>query len=493
MTQRKLAFLAIVAFGALALLGIIVAFGRKPNGGTYSTEQACAIAEAIIAQLPGSHAGLAPELETNGAMVLHVDVSASMNGYALADLSMADTPFLKVIDYLSNQRGARLHALSSAYPPGKDYSKDYSFFRSQANYSGSLDMAAAIEQFSGDHGKMHILVTDSQPWDTDNAPAYEKVAGAINDFLAAGGRCALILYRSPYQGFYSSPLFGAEKNNQVFYNCKNRPFAVWVFAHRGAALSLLVEDLASKKDIRWVDKIQFGEPDLVVALAARTRPEENPGKKTGKKTGKLVGELLPVPTGNAVGRVRDYQMIHIKPQAIDDDGYIPLQFDLFATNNLLGRDLARLRNQMRVTLDCWALPEKFNTGSEGKAQSNPSGANSTNVPAKKGLKLEKLRPMELEYTLSISTNALATNLIQTADARMVVRVRQPAKGKRYAWTLTIRPKVAGADIPRVSNMSTPDDRQPDQCDKILKLDEMLSTVAAHTEKYGTLLFLTEFP
>src|SRR6266540_6371312 len=167
--MRKLKFL-IGAVAIFIMLVILVALLNPGPSGDISESDARDIAGTIIAQVSGSHSALVQAAETNRAMTVHVDTSASMAGFV-----DGDTVFVKVLDYLTRQWNARTHAAGTGYPPGKDYPVDGRFFRKPENYFGGHDMAATIQSFSKEPGRMHLLVTDGQPWDSGNTPAYEKI------------------------------------------------------------------------------------------------------------------------------------------------------------------------------------------------------------------------------------------------------------------------------------------------------------------------------
>jgi len=502
--MRKILFLFVAV---MVFVGLLVLFALLPaSSGVMSEAEARAIAGAILPQVTGSHCGLVTDSETNLTVTVHVDMSDSMAGYV-----RPDTTFLKMIDYLARQWSPRLRAASTHYSglDGRDYREDVGFFHNPLNYHGDHFMADTIQAFAKDPGRIHLLVTDSQPWDSGNNPAYDKVAGAINDFLSQGGRCVLILYRSPYVGQYRSPLFGSGGDEQVPYQCTNRPFAVWIFAHAGCALNRVVEDLASQTGaLRWADKAQFGEPELLLTLAGRTLSTQD------AIAGKEIGTTNWVKTGKEVGRVRDYQMIQIMKKALDDQGYAPLQFDLAPfTAEQAGRNWARVRSGLSVTLDCWALPGRIvldgnNSSPASRGADGMSGVSGqTNALAKTNaastkacppLHLEKVLHSAPEHVLLFVTNAPATNAAgvvtpEIVSARLVVPVLpRPSSGRRYAWVLTVNPKFTGSSRVLPDGFSTPDDRNPSQCDRILKLDEMLSIVAGQTDKLGSVLFLTDF-
>jgi hypothetical protein len=499
--MQKFLFL-IAAFAVVAVLLTLMTLLSGETRIVPSEAEARAIADAILPQVQGSHRSLVAEPETNLTMTLHVDMSASMGGYV-----RPDTTFLKVIDYLTRQWTPRTRAVGAMYPAGKDYIEDQGFFREPANYQGAHDMSATIREFAKEPSRMHLLVTDSQPWDSGNNPAYDKIAGAINGFLTQGGRCVLILYRSAYRGFYPSPMFGPQANNQVFYDCTNRPFAVWLFAHGGCALNRVVTDLANQSgDLHWAAKIQFGEPDLLLSLADRTLPGEAFGKM-----GKEIGSIDFVRTGKEVGRVRDYQQIRVRKKALDDQGYVPLQFDVSPfSRDLLDKNWEHLRRGLSVSLDCWELPEKplsdADGGRNGKTKAKSSTGvpetthliGTTNVVGSKPIKLEKLRHLELEHSLYFVTNTPTTNAVgavtpETVKPRLVVAVPRPGTARRYAWVMTVGSKYNGSLLVLPRGFSTPDDRDANQCDRILKLDEMLNVVAGQTEKWGAVLFLSEYP
>jgi hypothetical protein len=82
---------------------------------------------------------------------------------------------------------------------------------------------------------------------------------------------------------------------------------------------------------------------------------------------------------------------------------------------------------------------------------------------------------------------------KSMNARLVVAVPRPGPAKRYAWVLAIGPKYSGPSRLLPNGFSTPNDTNPSQADKILNLDEMLNNVAEQTDKYGSMLFLTDYP
>lgn len=493
MQKFIIAFIVLVSVTVLVIL--IAVFGSS-QGPAPTEAESRSIAETIIPQVPGSHHGLVTQSETNLAMTLHVDVSASMNGYVPSDSNGKSSTFLKLIEYSSRQWNARLHALSSRYPAGKDNPQSYEFFRSQTNYSGEHNMADSIRNFSKEQGRMHVLITDSQPWDDGNSPAYEKVAAAINDFLTTGGRCALILYRSPYRGFYSSPMFGSEGNNQVFYDCPNRPFAVWIFAPQGSALNQVVSDLGKQTgELAWKSKVQFGEPEWRLSLADRSFVPTG-----SKSSGKEIGTLTTMKTGKEIKRVREYQQIQLRKKALDDQGYVSLEFDLAPFISIDADDAKwqNLKKGLSVSIDCWEIPEKFNPGSSN-ALANTNLQAIPKILSPDPSRLVKRQHLELEHTLHFKTNALPENpgvtipSRQIVTPRLIVAVPRPGAARRYAWVLTIRPKFTGTSILIPQGISTSDDRDATQCNKILMLDEMLNVVAGQTEKWGSILFITVYP
>jgi len=497
--------------GLLAVVMAVIVAILTPGCGNrreVSEEEARAIAAAVVSQVAGSRIGLENPVETNFSMIVHVDVSASMNGYAVTDSRNPDNTFINVIDYFKRRWNARLHAISEKldkdiYPESVDY------FRHQENYFGEHYMADTIRKFIPETNSMHVLVTDSQPWDSGNQPAYEKVASAITDFMSTGGRCVMIIYRSTYTGYYSSPLLPVS-SNLVFYSTTNRPFTVWIFAPRRSALSAVISELEKKSDLKFEHKIQFGEPNLVPVLRDTARSEEK---------NEVIGRIKDLKTGVEVDRVKDYQQIEIYNEAIKEGGYVNLQFDLFPTNNLLGRSFSNLASQIWVVLDCWELADKkpdkeTKESKEPNKESNKETNNPAravfptnrdvvllNIPATdkcpaKQIEMKKLRRQMVEFTLYTTkdTNAKEIHITNAvAIPRLVVPVKRPGDANRYAWVLSLLPRNPSISDLMPPIYSTPDDRQKEHSDRILKLDEMLNIVVTQTEKMGTILFLTEFP
>jgi len=329
-------------------------------------------------------------------------------------------------------------------------------------------------------------------------------AGAINDFLTAGGRCALILYRSEFRGYYPSPLLVDQPKKHVFYECNDRPFAVWAFAHRGSAFNRVVADLASQGgELRWASKIQFGDTELTITLTNRTLP----GGVSGGKLGREIGSLKQMRTGNEVGRPWDYKLIRLMAKSADDQGCVPLQFDLTpASGAFTEKSLETLRNGLSVGLDCWEIMPKPASpgGCAGGARTTAKSKGVTGQPGNTNqvaklsavgtlpCQIEKLRHYDIDdgrCALALSTNAAVTNLAGAVTpgavkVRLVVPLpRQPSdKSRRIAWVLSLGPKLTGSSLFLPQGFSTRDDTVTNACDKILKLDEMLHIVAGRTER-----------
>jgi len=340
----KLKYLLFIVISLIVLILLVVLISPAKTN-EISEADSRAIAGEIIPQVIGSHSALVEEEESNMAMTIHVDTSASMGGYAFRE-----TAFVKLLDYFTRQWNPRMHASGSGYPSGKDYGVGKDFFGKPENYFGNQDMAGTIRSFSKEPGRMHLLVTDGQPWDSGAMPAYETIAGSINDFLTSGGRCVLFLFRSEFRGYYPSPLLLNRQKKTVFYETDRRPFEVWVFAHPGSALNRVITDLSNQGgELRWASKIQFGVPEFMIALTNRTLPGGVPGSKLGRE----IGSLKVVRTGNEVGRVRDYQLIRLMQKSLDEEGCAPIQFDITPySGDFTESDFKTLRSGLSVGLDC---------------------------------------------------------------------------------------------------------------------------------------------
>jgi hypothetical protein len=435
----------------------------KQNGDWPNEKQALAIARAITSEVKGSHSGLVTSFETNQAATLHVDTSASMNGFALGDAKQPDPLFLKLNEYLSTRKSDRLQALSTKYS-GSSAWISYAQLRFQTNYDGALDMALAIRGFSTSLERIHFFVTDGQPWDSGQNPGYQEVANAVTDFMTKGGRCSLFLYRSPYRGYYSSPISGST----VFYQCTNRPFELWVFSPAGCAYEQLVKDLTSRNDeLKPLVTMQFGEPSFRVILTNTALPEP------GKTTGQLIGRIHEAHTGYELGKPCNYPLLRIRRGAIDEHGYLPLQFDVEALSKMVGTTAEWFQQNVRIEMDCWDIPRNF--------------------PADKPVKEDKIATNRTAGLVHLWTKHLDSEIKSSTNTpgrfRLIVRV--PPGSDRQAWVMTIRLKHVGPATWLPKDFSTPDDRKPDQSDRILKLDEMLGVLMANTEKLATVLFLTE--
>ena len=495
--MQKLIFaLVVVVLLILGVAALVMVGDLKPAAG--SEKLSLGIASAVLAQVSGSHAGMVGASETNSALAVYVDVSSSMAGYALSDLKANNTTFLKVIELLSRRAPGKLYSLSTALGAGKAQAFDW--FRDKSHYTGGLDMAKTIDQFAADPGQIHAFVTDSQPWDAGDKPAYEKVAGAINGFLGTGGRCVMVLYRSQYRGIYSSPLLVSNPTQQPTYVCPDRPFALWLFAPKGCALSQVLTELGQATDLKIEEKVQFGEPDLNISLAGRAVAE----KATPGKPGPEIGRISAMPTGHEVGRIKEYSRLQLKSKAIDTQGYVPLQFDITGMNGEAPEKImARLNRGLSVRLDSWEVPVNFKPAPAPGLNADPDKAEAGKKAAKAAdpkNKLTHLWQKELESTLTLVTNAPSTNsaglvLPGGVAARLVVPAPRPTDaGKHFAWVLTLRPKDPKAQsVLEPGKYSTPDDRDSTACNKILKLDEMLQIVSGETVRWGSVLFLTDYP
>jgi len=452
-----------------------------------------AIATDIIDQVSGSHATLVMASETNRTMTVHVDMSSSMNGYA-RETNNVDTTFLRVLEFLVNQPDARLQLLSSDYHAPNDYAQGPDLLKQPGKYTGDLSMADAIRQFANEPERMHVFVTDSQPWDSGTKPAYGRVAESINEFLTTGGRCALLLYRSAYLGLYSSPIKkAATQDAQVLYDCTNRPFAVWIFSPPGGCVNELAGDLMSKPGaFKCEQKIEFAQPGFTVSLTNRTLPKP----ELGEKYGSLIGQLEPRNTGKEIGRVKDYVQIKIKKDVLSGpEEYVPLQFDLRATNYLKGRSLSSISNNLSVFLECWEIPDNFPPEASATSRSESNAKSLSNAVSRQSHYLKSAAKYDVEYTLQFQTNTQFSAETTSApeSARLVVQVKRPGNARRYGWVMTIRSRDRGASISLPAGFSTPDDQYSADCDKILRLDDVVHEVAEKTEKIGAILFVTEYP
>jgi hypothetical protein len=446
-----------------------------------SHERAAQIGEAVIAEVEGSHAGLTIETASNPGMTLYVDTSVSMNGYAHAP----DTTFCKLVQRLAQNYRMPLHALSTELPPGKDSPPDYTFFQGWTNYLGTLDMADTITNFTKAANRTHLLVTDSQPWDAGDKPAYDSVADSINYFLSGGGSCALGLFRSSYRGFYSSPLLAKTGTNQVFYRCPNRPFAVWIFANPGSSASEVVKQVfaGGPSELAPFFTYEFAKPSVQLVLTNQELKIHGHQK---------IGDLALNVAGTRAERVSDFRSLRLSRRAIDSQNCANFQFDVSMPRNN-GVGLESLTNGLRVSLDCWEVLTAqeiaaSRRSSSGKA-SNKTSTNSVASPRPAASTVRHLTNYVSVYSLTLVTNTAAAS-----QGRLVIRIpRPPGESRHFAWVVTLRRGNVNENNLVPAGVSTDNDTTPDKCGCLLNLSDVMGIVVRKTDKLGSLLFLTDYP
>lgn len=451
-------------FGAVLLL-TGCPFGASPK-------QTAEAVVPLVAQKVRTQPGMLARTDPNYALdrvEVYTDFSLTMQPYAAAG---AGAVYGSLLNHLHESFGDKVAYFGFGYVGRNDSAQAASPVGVEAVLSPSSyvrvnnDYGTLFQGFR-DIKATRVVVTDGVQSDRSTGSRFGGVVEGAQAHLARGGVFAAYVFRSPYSGTYYPEATSCP--GQMRYACAGRPFAVFLFAPSRSALDAFARYIENA-DLRPVASVQtYG--DLKVALAEETVPENAAeGERRRPRPDRIVSNVYEVP----VQGFRSITTARVREAALDDDGFLPLQFDLEISEEEAKRlgpsGVRTVFASLRPELQAWAV-----RGRVGK-----------------DLSLDSARTVFLK-----DQGAAPLLKVTGRRARMVVPVRRPEGlhdgTRQIVWLATFR--LAEGEAVRLvpENVSTSVDCNADACERILNLRPLLGAILNRTYSAGQLLFLTDWP
>lgn len=404
-----------------------------------------------------------------GRVEVYVDQSLTMQPYAAAG---AGAPYGQFLNHLHESMGGKVAYYGFGYAGRGDSAQTVApvgieEVLAPRTYTRVNNDYGALFQGFGDTKATRVVVTDGVQSDRDAGARFGGVVEGAQAHLARGGVFAAYVYRSPYRGVYYPE--AASCPGQMRYACEGRPFVAFVFAPSRSALDAFAR-YATGGGLRPVASVRsYG--DLAVTLAEETVPAAAAaGERRGPRPTRVVSNVREVP----VQGFRGITMARVREAAVDDDGFLPLQFDLEMPETearRLGPEGVRAAfASLRPKLQAWAV-----TGRPGR-----------------DLKVDSARSVFLK-----DQGAAPQLTVTGRKARLVVPVRRPdglpEGARQIAWLATFRTAEGEAVGLVPGDVSTSVDCQADACERALNLRPLLGAILNRTYAAGQLLLLTDWP
>lgn len=425
--------------------------------------QITAIASTVVRTVPEATWALtnkdAPALDS---VDVYVDLSKTMSPFAHQRTSI----YYQIIYQLHNRLAGQISIHGFGFAPGdsvqtiKELAAPVALLQRSTYDRLNNDYAHLFTGFD-DISTTRIVLTDgvqSNRGAAGERAAYAGIVEAARAWLQKGGFFAVMLYRSDYDGTYypESPVCAG---TSVSYSCR-RPLLAFVFAPSPETLNQLLHELGT--DLAPQHIIRVGGNDLSLHPLANQFLESSAGRR-GKPllrdlTAMPLQNYVPVPTGL------------VSAQAVDNNGYIPLQFDLRLASNatywraLPSEQLRQFLSSLKLDVRAWETDPRSDS--------------------------LRLSPIEVGRQ-GVTVDVLETSAQDSVVARITVQVRKPADSKmrHFAWLFSLQTADGDALIP--ADFSTDVDCTREQCPLTLNLRPLLGAILRDYTP-GRLLLITEW-
>jgi hypothetical protein len=328
------------------------------------------------------------------------------------------------------------------------------------------DYAALINQFDRDE-TTRLIITDGVQSDPTGGARLAAVAEALNGWVQSGGTFSILLYETTYRGQYYTDLGGPSPR----YNCDDRPFLVFVLAPSSDAVDELKRLLGPKL-----------APDHEIRISGRdlqVRPVEE-FKREGERRGlRVLRNISPL----VIEGYRSVYDATIRDASGNDfNGFVPLPFEATVDLsqrpwNALGERATReFVRDLRPSLYAWKInPRAFE---DTTADGTPASALTSVDLFQNSIPEPSIEEGEDESLLNVN---------------YVIPVRRPeSDARQFALLLTFAPDGSNARALVPASYSTDDDRSPDQCGRILKLQRLVGTIMLRNYTPGQVLLLADW-
>lgn len=432
-------------------------------GGGLEEQQVAAVAANIVRAVPEATWTVAVEEDAGlGPVEVFVDLSKTMAPFAHDRTST----YYQIADRLYNRLGGQIAFYGFGFASGDSAQsiaalpapavllQQRTYDRTNNDYA---DLFSSFDRFS----TTRIILTDgvqSSRGDAGGRAAYARIVEVARQWLRQGGFFAVLMYRSSYDGIYypESALCTA---GAVHYDCE-RLLLAFVFAPSPRRLSQLLHELGP--GLAPLHLIRAGGSDLSLQPLA-TRALAPSERRAGIP---LLRDLMMVPLQNYVPVPKGL----VSNQAVDDHGYVSLQFDLALSENtehwrtLPSEQLRQFLASLSVDVQVWETD-----------------------PRQDSLQLSTVEIDRQKATIEI----LDTAARDTVVARLTLPVRKPvgSSARYFAWLLSLR--SADGDMLIPDGFSTDTDCTGERCPLTLNLRPLLGAIMRDYTP-GRLLFITEW-
>ena len=347
----------------------VVVLGCGWNTKIVPDEQAGIVAHTVIKELEGPKTmfdkALPGAAANSSRYEAHVDMSVNMKGY----LTDNDSNFRKCLDTLTQYCAGRIQVkpFGTVREGGVELGATLSPTElvDPANYDRrDSDLASVIQTFTNQMDVSHLVFTDGVQWNVTNQNYYGDVKCAVDGFMREGGSVALMVFRSSFQGEYTS--LTRLRNGEHRLKCvmsmeskePGRPFVLWAFFKKGDSYSELSRLLEGHGLV----------PESTIAITGSEidmRPWDLQRKTAkGIEEGRAVGDPLLRPfCSYSLYDLRPFSLFMVNKKAIDADGYAPLQFELSLVDAITNKiekagadaQCEWLKKNVSVDLQCWPV------------------------------------------------------------------------------------------------------------------------------------------